>query len=157
VEITAVNVRLVKSRDEKLKGFACVLFDGCFVVRDIKIIGRPNGVFVAMPSRKLCFPCPGCKAKNHLRARFCNSCGAPLPSQETAVNGRGRAKLYADIAHPVTSHCREMMQKRILAAYEEEVVRSRQPGYTPAPIPGDSDEATLMEDLGAAEDPEAEA
>jgi stage V sporulation protein G len=153
VEITSINIRLIRSRDAKLKAFACVVIDGCFVIRDIKIISMPNGLFVAMPSRKLCFPCPECKAKNHLRAKFCNGCGAALPSQEAALNGRGRAKLYADVAHPVTPECRESFHQRILAAYEEEVVRSREPGYQPATVPCDPDDAAgSCEELGAAEE-----
>ena len=41
----------------------------------------------------------------------------------------GRAKLYADIAHPINSRCREMIQNRVLHAYEEELVKAQQPGY----------------------------
>jgi len=146
VDITDVRIRLVSSKDEKLKAFACVALDGCFVIRDIKIISRRDGLFVAMPSRKLSFPCPRCNAKNHLRAKFCNNCGGRLAVPSTAVNGRGRAKLYADVAHPITQDCRESFHKRVLAAYEEELARSRQPGYTPQVLPVDVDSAGV-EDL----------
>lgn len=152
MEITDISIRLINSRDAKLRAFACVTVDGCFVIRDVKVISMPNGLFVAMPSRKLCFPCPQCRAKNHLRARFCNGCGAALPPRETAVNGRGRAKLYADVAHPVTPACREVFHKRVLAAYEDELVRSRQPGYAPAPVPGEPDEDVFGDEVGAAEE-----
>ena len=43
----------------------------------------------------------------------------------------GRAKLYADIAHPINSACREMIQQRVIKAYEEEKARSKLPGYVP--------------------------
>jgi stage V sporulation protein G len=50
VEITEVRVTL---RDEdRLKGFANVTFDNCFVVRGMKIIEGNEGLFVSMPSRK---------------------------------------------------------------------------------------------------------
>jgi stage V sporulation protein G len=41
----------------------------------------------------------------------------------------GRAKLYADIAHPINSDCREMIQEQVLIAYMSEVERSKLPGY----------------------------
>ena len=50
MEIT--DVRVFPVDEEKLKGFATVTFDSCFVVRDIKIIAGNNGLFVAMPSKK---------------------------------------------------------------------------------------------------------
>ena len=50
MEITEVRVAL--RDDEKLKAFASVTFDDCFVVRGLKIIAGNGGMFVAMPSRK---------------------------------------------------------------------------------------------------------
>lgn len=50
MEITEVRVFPVE--EEKLKGYATITFDGCFVVRDVKIISGPKGLFVAMPSKK---------------------------------------------------------------------------------------------------------
>ena len=43
----------------------------------------------------------------------------------------GRAKLYADIAHPINSACREMIQQRVIQAYRGEKARSQLPGYVP--------------------------
>jgi stage V sporulation protein G len=143
VEITDVRIRLVAGKDEKLRAFACVALDGCFVVRDIKIISKPNGLFVAMPSRKLTFCCPRCNTKNHLRAKFCSTCGGRLPASNAATNGRGRAKLFADVAHPITQECRERFHRKILAAYEEELARSQQPGYTPQTLPDEADPGNL--------------
>ena len=40
------------SAEERLKAFATITFDNCFVVRDLKIINGNNGLFVAMPSKK---------------------------------------------------------------------------------------------------------
>lgn len=46
------DVRVFPVEEEKLKGYATITFDGCFVVRDLKIIAGTNGLFVAMPSKK---------------------------------------------------------------------------------------------------------
>ena len=41
----------------------------------------------------------------------------------------GRAKLYADIAHPINSFCREMIQEVVVNEFFEEIERAKQPGY----------------------------
>ena len=51
MQLTEVKVYPV-TEDEKLKGYATIVFDGCFVVRDLKIINGNSGLFVAMPSKK---------------------------------------------------------------------------------------------------------
>ena len=50
MEITEVRVFPVE--EEKLKGYATITFDNCFVVRDLKIIAGTSGLFEAMPSKK---------------------------------------------------------------------------------------------------------
>jgi len=87
-----------------------------------------------MPSRKITDHCKKCGAKNHLQALFCNQCGTKLPEKRTRPDGRGRAKLHADIAHPINVQCRQDIQEAILKGYAEEIDRSRQPGYVPAPF-----------------------
>ena len=52
MEVTEVRVFLADEDDERLKAYATVTFDNCFVVRDLKIINGNNGLFVAMPSKK---------------------------------------------------------------------------------------------------------
>jgi stage V sporulation protein G len=39
--------------EERLKAFASVTFDNCFVVRNMKVVMGNKGVFLCMPSRKL--------------------------------------------------------------------------------------------------------
>ena len=51
MEITDVRLRKVNSGN-KMKAVASVTFDGEFVVHDIKVIEGPNGLFIAMPSKK---------------------------------------------------------------------------------------------------------
>ena len=52
MQITDVRVRKV-SKEGKMKAVASVTFDGEFVVHDIKVIEGRNGLFIAMPSRKM--------------------------------------------------------------------------------------------------------
>ncbi len=52
--MNVTDVRIRKLRDEgKMKAVVSVTFDDAFVVHDIKIIEGQNGLFVAMPSRKI--------------------------------------------------------------------------------------------------------
>ena len=50
MEITEVKVFPVN--EDKLKAYVTIIFDNCFVVRDLKIINGNSGLFVAMPSKK---------------------------------------------------------------------------------------------------------
>lgn len=129
MEITEVRIKLMNDPHERLLAFCSVTLDGCFVVRDLKIIQGGKGAFVAMPSRKLTDHCPKCHGKNHLRSRFCSECGCRLDESRADLGGESRTKLYADIAHPINSECRERFQASIIAGYEEEIVRARQPNY----------------------------
>jgi stage V sporulation protein G len=129
VEITEVRVKLMDEPGERLQAFCSITFDDAFVVRDLKIIEGTTGPFVAMPSRKLTAHCFQCGTKNHLRAAFCNQCGTRMKEPSGVKDDDGRAKLYADIAHPINSLCREMIQQRVIKAFEEERARSKMPGY----------------------------
>ena len=52
MQVTDVRVRLVAS-DSRLRGVVTVTFDDAFVVHDIRVIEGENGIFVAMPSKKI--------------------------------------------------------------------------------------------------------
>jgi len=52
MKITDVRVRKVND-EGKMKAVVSVTFDDEFVVHDIKIIEGQNGLFIAMPSRKM--------------------------------------------------------------------------------------------------------
>jgi stage V sporulation protein G len=52
VKITDVRIRKVQE-EGKMKAIVSITFDNEFVVHDIKIIDGQNGLFVAMPSRKM--------------------------------------------------------------------------------------------------------
>ncbi len=129
MEITEVRIKLMEEAGERLQAFCSITFDNCFVIRDLKIIEGSNGPFVAMPSRKLTAHCPQCGTKNHLRAAHCNQCGSRLKDDRAIKDEDGRIKLYADIAHPINSACREMIQQRVVREFHEEQERAKQPGY----------------------------
>lgn len=50
MQITEVRISL--RDDPKLKAFASITLEDCFVIRGLKIIKGQSGTFVAMPSRK---------------------------------------------------------------------------------------------------------
>lgn len=84
MNITQVTVKKIEeSGSPRLKGFASITIDDCFVVHDIKIIKGDNGLFLAMPSKK---------------------------------NSNGEFK---DIAHPINSETRNMIQSKVLEEYEK--------------------------------------
>ncbi len=50
MRITEVQVFIVN--EDKLKAYATITLDECFVIRDLKIIQGQGGVFIAMPAKK---------------------------------------------------------------------------------------------------------
>ena len=140
MQISEVRVKLIENKDDRLKAFCSVTMDNEFVVRDIKIIEGTNGYFVAMPSRKMSDHCEKCGGKNHLRAKFCNNCGAALPEERARKDTKGRMKLHADIAHPINAECRKKIQDKVVAAFTEELDKSKQPGYKPVEMDEPDDE-----------------
>jgi stage V sporulation protein G len=50
MEIT--EVRVFPVNEEKLKAYVTITLDGCFVVRDLKVIQGTTGLFVAMPAKR---------------------------------------------------------------------------------------------------------
>lgn len=141
MEITEVRIKLVVAKNDKLRAFCSITIEDAFVVRDLKVIEGSKGPFVAMPSRKVMQRCRKCSEKNHHRANYCNDCGGRLPVQsKTSRLDSDGTKLHADIAHPINSGCREMVQQRVLESYAEEMARSAEPGYQPTAEDYDNDD-----------------
>src|SRR5262245_59101243 len=141
MQLSEVRISLCDSHGGRLKAFCSLTFDNTFVIRDVKIIEGNDGLFLAMPSRKLCDRCRRCGEKNHLRARFCNNCGQRLDENRSmkmngGANG-GRLKLHADIAHPINAECRLEIERRAVDAYQDEVEKIKLPGYVPPKLDGD--------------------
>ena len=99
MDITDVRVKLASREGDRLKAYCTIVLDGEFVVRDVRIVDGTNGLFVAMPSRKLTIPCEKCGFKNPLLARFCNDCGCKLPRQEPVGDSDNRLRLHRDCPH----------------------------------------------------------
>jgi stage V sporulation protein G len=51
MEITDVKVFPVN--ETRVKAYASIIFDDCFIVRDLKVINGDTKLFVAMPSKKM--------------------------------------------------------------------------------------------------------
>lgn len=126
MEITEVRIKLMEGSEDRLRAFCSITIDQSFVIRDLKIIDGSHGPFVAMPSRKLTGHCTRCGSKNHLRAAYCNHCGSKLQMGSTTDTPQ---KLYADVAHPINSECREMIQNAVVVEFNAELQRSAQPNY----------------------------
>lgn len=51
MKVTDVRMRRINS-ESKMKAVASITIDEDFVVHDVRVVEGPNGLFVAMPSRK---------------------------------------------------------------------------------------------------------
>lgn len=141
MQLTEVRVKLCDGQAGRLKAFCSLTFDHAFVIRDVKLIEGNDGLFLAMPARKLCDHCSRCGEKNHLRARFCSNCGARLDENRFMRyqngNGHSRLKLHADIAHPINAETRQQIEKMVVTAFHDEVEKSKLPGYIPPNLDGE--------------------
>ena len=137
MDITEVKIFLKEGQDKKLKAYATLTFDKCFVVRNVKVIEGNKGMFVAMPSRKIKDPCTKCGFRNAVRSKFCNQCGSSLPIVEPKVFQPGddstRQSEHKDIAHPITAERRDYIQKKVLEAYENEKKASPSQAHSVVP------------------------
>ncbi len=91
------DVRIFPVEDKKLKAFVSIIFEGCFLVSDIKIIDGNKGLFLSMPSKKR------------------------------------RDGTFKDVAHPLNSETRKMMEDVIFGKYREEQAAGR-PAMTPEQV-----------------------
>jgi len=100
MDITSIKVFPVA--EERLKAFATIVFDNCFVVRDLKIIQGNKGLFVAMPSKR-------CKDGT-----------------------------FKDMAHPLNSETRTLIEECVIREYHRELEKGTQPAPAPSDAPLDS-------------------
>lgn len=101
MKITEVRIFPRRDGDKKLKAFVTMTLDDCFVIRDVKVIEGNKGLFVAMPSRKV------------------EKRGDSEPAEVSRVDHR-------DIAHPITTDCREYIQRTVLDAYYAQAASSEE-------------------------------
>jgi stage V sporulation protein G len=124
VEITEVRVRPMEEREGRLKAYATLTFDNEFVIRDVKVIDGKKGLFVAMPSRRVREKCLECGFENEIRSKFCNKCGKEIPVSVATESDTAPKSEHRDLAHPITSECRDYIQEKVLEAYKAEISRS---------------------------------
>ncbi|MFZ5822736.1 MAG: septation regulator SpoVG [Bacillota bacterium] len=53
MQITDVRVRKVDKQESKLRAYCSVVIDQMFVIHELRVVEGANGVFVAMPRRKV--------------------------------------------------------------------------------------------------------
>ena len=92
MRITHVKVRKVNKEGSNLKAFAEVRLDECFVVKDIRIIQKPEKMVVAMPSKTI--------------------------TTFDKENEGEQIHVSKDLAHPINKETREMFNDTILGVYE---------------------------------------
>jgi len=51
MEVT--DVKIFPVREKRVKAYASIVLDDCFIVRDLKVIHGDSKLFVAMPSKKM--------------------------------------------------------------------------------------------------------
>ena len=110
MDITDVKVFPVE--EEKLKAYATITFDNCFIVRDLKVISGNKGFFIAMPSKKR------------------------------------KDGTFRDVAHPLNSETRKMIEEAVLRVYEQEaesVVETPGPEADVSPDPVGNLDADVSE------------
>lgn len=120
MELTEIRITLGSPDEMPLCGYCSVTFDHCFVVHDLRILRQNDRIFVAMPSRKRMIACPLCHQKNAVQSRYCNNCGRGL-KQAGSGGADSAGRLYNDIAHPVNSEFRDLLEQAILREYREAV------------------------------------
>ena len=119
MEITEIKINLKEASNKKLKAFATITFDDCFVVRDIKIIDGKKGLFVAMPSTKVTENCSSCGKRVPIRDKYCGECGNRLVDINDSSTVEQRREEHRDIAHPINAECRSMIQDKVIEAYQK--------------------------------------
>ena len=85
------DVKVFPVDEDKLKAYATITFENCFIVRDLKVISGNKGYFIAMPSKKR------------------------------------KDGTFRDVAHPLNSETRKMIEDAVLEVYEKENVPDRAP------------------------------
>jgi stage V sporulation protein G len=117
VEITDVQVNLCGGSEDRLRAYCAVVFDNSFVVHNVRVIEKADGLLVAMPSRKLMSKCSACHFKNPVDNLYCGNCGTQLRDEAAVKRLQRDTKVHFDIAHPINPVCRQQIEDAVLAAY----------------------------------------
>ena len=117
MEITEVRVELVGEVKNGLLATAEVLFDDCFLVKEMKIIEKPGKLHLCMPNRRVVEPCNKCGCKNHLQANYCSKCGVQLPKDW--LSDPEPPRMFADLAHPIHARFRGYIEDAVFDEYHK--------------------------------------
>ena len=120
--ITDVQVNLCARSEDRLRAYCAVVFDNSFVVHNVRVIEKPDGILIAMPSRKLTSKCPVCSFKNPIDSSFCGNCGTRLRDAAAIRRLQKETKIHFDVAHPINPNCRKMIEEAVVKAYREATV-----------------------------------
>lgn len=123
VEITDVQVNLCANNEDRLRAYCAVVFDNSFVVHNVRIIEKADGILVAMPSRKLTSKCPVCHFRNPVDGTFCGNCGTRLRDDAAVRRVQHDTKIHFDVAHPINPTCRRQIEEAVMRAYQEALQR----------------------------------
>ena len=93
MKITKVQGKKFNNENSNVKGLVEVTLDKCFVIKDIRIIQKPDKMVVAMPSKVV-------NGRN----------------EDGTINEDVR--VHKDLAHPINRETREIFNSTILGAYE---------------------------------------
>lgn len=105
LRVTDIKIKRAEPGEPRVAAYVTLTLNDSLAMRDMKVIRADDGLFLAMPSRRICraVRCR-CSAKNELRSRFCFACGQPLPAVESDPNNDSGH--YADLVFPCTSQAR---------------------------------------------------
>lgn len=136
MEITDVQVNLCANAEDRLKAYCAVVFDNSFVVHNVRVIEKTDGLLIAMPSRKLTSKCPACHFKNPIDNAYCGNCGTRLRDDAAIKRLQRETKIHFDVAHPINPRCRQMIEDAVTIAYFKAV---EEQGDAPRRRPRDED------------------
>lgn len=124
--VTNVRVTIASRRGDpgnRLRAYATVVLDDAIALRDIRIIAGRDRLLVEMPSRKATDHCPECGRKNSVDSSYCGRCGVGLadPCDRMPVGPDGAPRHHFDVAHPVTTEARQIIEDAVIEAYREAI------------------------------------
>ena len=91
MRITRVNVKKFDNPEATVKGIVEVTLNDCFVIKDIRIIEKPEKMVVAMPSKSYV---------------------------TRGVDDMEGVRKHKDLAHPINAETRKIFNDTILKAFE---------------------------------------
>ena len=110
MQITDIRFHLPQHTEQRLLAYATITFDECFVVHDIRLLRRGDGILVVLPSKRFRYPCPQCSRKCDFDSQFCKHCGANF---KAVVN-----ETFSDIAHPINKEFRHYFDSTIIERFQ---------------------------------------